>query len=50
MTQLRVGAAETTITPPVGTPLAGYFTPRISEGVIWDLKARAVIAGGKSGR
>lgn len=40
-----VGAAETVITPPVGTPLAGYFTPRISEGVIYDLKAKAVIAG-----
>ncbi len=42
---MLVGAAETTITPPVGTPLAGYFHPRISEGVIWDLKAKAVVAG-----
>lgn len=43
--RMLVGAAETTITPPVGTPLAGYFHPRISEGVIWDLKAKAVVAG-----
>ncbi|MEI6504106.1 MAG: hypothetical protein WCP21_24095, partial [Armatimonadota bacterium] len=42
---MLAGAAEVVITPPVGTPLAGYFTPRISEGVIWDLKAKAVIAG-----
>lgn len=45
MSQLLVGAAETVITPPIGTALAGYFTPRISEGVIYDLKAKAVIAG-----
>lgn len=45
MSQLLAGAAETIITPPVGTPLAGYFTPRISEGIIYDLKAKALIAG-----
>ncbi len=45
MSQLTVGAAETVISPPVGTALAGYFTPRISEGVIYDLKAKAVVAG-----
>lgn len=42
---MLVGAAENDITPPVGTALAGYFTPRISEGVIWPLKAKAVVAG-----
>lgn len=42
---MLVGAAEVVITPPVGTALAGYFTPRISEGVIWDLKAKALVAG-----
>ena len=45
MAQLVAGAAENVISPPVGTALAGYFTPRISEGVIYDLKAKAVIAG-----
>lgn len=44
-TTMLAGAAEVVITPPVGTALAGYFTPRISEGIIWDLKAKAVIAG-----
>lgn len=44
-TQMRGGAAETIITPPVGTALAGYFSPRFSEGVIYDLKAKAVIVG-----
>jgi neutral ceramidase len=42
---MLAGAAEVDITPPVGTALAGYFTPRISEGVIWPLKAKALIAG-----
>ena len=42
---MLVGAAETDITPPVGTALAGYFEPRISEGVIYSLMAKAVIAG-----
>ncbi|NLC55628.1 MAG: hypothetical protein GX774_02175 [Armatimonadetes bacterium] len=40
---LKVGAAQVTITPPVGTPLAGYFTPRISRGVHDDLYCRAVV-------
>jgi neutral ceramidase len=42
---MKVGAAESNITPPVGTALAGYFEPRFSEGVIYDLMAKAVIAG-----
>ena len=42
---MLAGAAETVITPPIGTALAGYFEPRISEGVIYDLMAKAVIAG-----
>ena len=46
MSQLLVGAAETVITPPVGTALAGYFTPRLSTGVIHDLKAKAAAAQG----
>lgn len=42
---MLVGAAESVISPPVGTALAGYFEPRWSEGVIYDLMAKAVIAG-----
>jgi neutral ceramidase len=43
--KMLVGAAEVIITPPVGTELAGYFQPRVSEGVISELKAKAVVAG-----
>lgn len=43
--QVLVGAAETLITPPVGTELAGYFSTRISEGVISELMAKAIVAG-----
>ena len=42
---MLVGAAEVVITPPVGTELAGYFSPRVSEGVISELKAKAIVAG-----
>ncbi|MEN6548819.1 MAG: hypothetical protein ABFE07_22440 [Armatimonadia bacterium] len=42
---MLAGAAEAVITPPLGTNLAGYFTPRVSDGVISDLKAKAVVAG-----
>lgn len=46
----RVGAAETVITPPLGTELAGYFTTRISDGIISDLKAKAVVVGSGTSR
>ncbi len=42
---MRIGAAETIITPPLGTALAGYFHSRTSTGKISDLKAKALIAG-----
>jgi len=43
--RLQVGAAESIITPSLGTELAGYFSPRVSDGVISDLRAKAVVAG-----
>jgi neutral ceramidase len=44
---LRVGAAEVVISPPVGTPMAGYYATRLSTGVHDDLHAKAlVIASG----
>lgn len=43
--KMLAGAAETVITPPVGTELAGYFHTRVSDGVISDLKAKAIVAG-----
>jgi len=43
--EILIGAAETIITPPLGTALAGYFHSRTSTGKISDLKAKALIAG-----
>ena len=40
---LRVGAAAEVITPPVGTPMAGYYFERAAEGVHDDLFARALV-------
>jgi neutral ceramidase len=40
---LRLGTAAVKITPPSGTPLAGYFSPRPSEGVLDDLYAKAAV-------
>lgn len=40
---IRAGAAQVEITPPLGTSLAGYFTDRVSDAVADPLFARAVI-------
>jgi hypothetical protein len=40
---LRVGVAETDITPPVGFPMAGYYHERLAEGTIDPLKAKAIV-------
>lgn len=40
---LRVGIAETDITPPVGFPMAGYYHERLAEGTIDPLKAKAIV-------
>ncbi len=41
---LTAGAAETVITPPVGTPMEGYGARAdVSQGVHDDLHARAVV-------
>jgi neutral ceramidase len=40
---LRVGAASVVITPPVGTPMAGYYFARAAEGVHDDLFAKALV-------
>lgn len=39
----RVGAASATITPKVGTPMAGYYYERKAEGVHDDLFAKAIV-------
>lgn len=40
---LRVGAAMVRITPPPGTPMAGYYHERAADGVLDDLYARALV-------
>src|SRR5690348_8008737 len=40
---LRVGAAEVVISPPVGTPMAGYYATRLTTGVHDDLHAKAIV-------
>jgi hypothetical protein len=39
----RVGAAATVITPPEGTPLAGYYSERGSKTVLDDIYSKAVV-------
>jgi neutral ceramidase len=39
----RVGAATVVITPPIGTPMAGYYFARAAEGVHDDLFAKALV-------
>jgi hypothetical protein len=41
--ELRVGAATEVITPALGTPMEGYFSPRMSQGVDDDLHAKALV-------
>ena len=40
---LRVGASAVVITPPPGTPLAGYYGMRASAGVLDDIFAKALV-------
>jgi len=41
--ELRLGAAAVRITPSLGIPLAGYYSPRGSDGVLEDLYAKATV-------
>ena len=41
--ELRVGVAAVKISPPSGTPMAGYYYARGSEDVIDDLFAKAAV-------
>lgn len=43
--ELRVGAAEVDITPPVGFPIAGYYHERLATGTRDPLKAKALVLG-----
>ena len=39
----RAGAASVVITPPAGTPMAGYYRLRTADGVLDDLHAKALV-------
>jgi hypothetical protein len=41
--ELRAGAAAVVITPPLGTPLAGYYSARGADGVLDDLHSKALV-------
>jgi hypothetical protein len=41
--ELRVGVAKVTITPPLGIPMAGYYSARGAGGVHDDLYAKAIV-------
>ncbi|HUG93143.1 MAG TPA: hypothetical protein VML55_20040 [Planctomycetaceae bacterium] len=41
--ELRIGAAAIKITPPAGTPMAGYYHSRAADGVHDDLFAKALV-------
>jgi neutral ceramidase len=43
--RIRMGAAGNVISPPIGTPLIGYPTPRPNTGVGLDLMVRAAVFG-----
>jgi neutral ceramidase len=38
-----VGTAEVVITPPIGMPMAGYYSTRLLRGVHDDLRAKAIV-------
>ncbi len=41
--ELRAAAAAVTINPPLGTPLAGYYSPRGATSVLDDLHCKALV-------
>ena len=41
--EFRAGAAAVTITPPIGIPMAGYYSERGATGVHDDLHAKAIV-------
>ena len=46
--EFKAGFARVDITPPLGTQIAGYFTPRISDGILDPLYVNAVAVGNGS--
>jgi hypothetical protein len=46
----RVGAAQVMISPPAGTPMAGYYQTRLSTGIHDDLHAKAIVIASEDRR
>ena len=42
LAELQVGRSQVNITPPVGVPMAGYYSIRLSEGTHDDLHATSI--------
>ena len=40
---LKAGFARLDVTPPLGTPLTGYFYPRISDGILDPISLNAIV-------
>lgn len=47
--RIKVGVGETIVTPPIGTPMAGYSRPDVSKGVHDELHARTLVIEGADG-
>ena len=39
---MKAGYARIDITPPLGSPIAGYYDPRIADGILDPVYATAV--------
>ena len=42
---MKTGFSKKCITPPIGSPIVGYYKPRFTKGVVDDLYVRAVAFG-----
>ena len=42
---LKIGVAQVEITPPLGFPMAGYYTERLATGTLNPLWAKAIVFG-----
>ena len=45
---IKAGFARVDVTPPLGTPIAGYFSVRLSEGVRDPIELNAVALGNET--
>ena len=45
---IKAGFARVDVTPPLGTPIAGYFKQRLSNGVLDPIELNAIAFGNES--